>query len=161
VQSVSKDILDEAIASLGTEGVGDDEVESQVSSLVGDPMTARRLIDWPPEAFGLVFISHEWNIKVPKMFSARSADGEWHEFGFNNEPMFTESLKIAQRMFHSGPRNVFKNVSLRSSMIAVVNKALNSGASLDGASIGGPALVGIPAELYQSPSKSFWRRIFS
>jgi hypothetical protein len=43
--------------------------------------------------------------------------------------------------------------------MATVNKALNQGVSLDGATLSGPALVGIPAELYLPKPPSLWQRI--
>lgn len=74
---VSKEALFAAIAILGKEGIDDDEIDVQISKLVDDPMTARRLADWPPEVFGLVFISHSWNLhlllKVQSSSSGRIA----------------------------------------------------------------------------------------
>lgn len=150
-----------AISIIGTSDIDDKQIERDVRALVSDDMTARRLIDWIPEAFGIVLISHISNkIGLPKTFSAKTAAGKWIQLPLEIEPIFVTALQVAQTMFHEGPNDVFKNVSLRSSMINVVNSALKSGVSLDGGCISGPALIGIPAEVYPSPPKSFWRRLF-
>jgi hypothetical protein len=78
------------------------------------------------------------------------------------EPIFAATLQIAQAMFHSGPRELFQKVSFRSSTLDTVNNTLNAGAtleSLDGARLSGPALIGIPAEVYIGLRKSLLRRL--
>lgn len=159
MKSVTKETLLAAIEILGIESLDDDEVDAQISNLVNDPMTVRRLVDWPPEAFGLVLISHGWKINLPTTFTAFDARQRSIEFRFDREPIFAASLLIAQEMYHNGPRDIFKTVSLRSAMLDTVISALNAGASVDGATLSGPALIGIPAEVYQLPKTSFWQRI--
>jgi hypothetical protein len=151
-----------AIFIIGTPEIEDEQIEKDVHALVDDDMAARRLIDWIPEAFGMVLVSHLSNkIVLPKTFSARSTNGKWFEMPFEVEPIFVVTLKMAQTIYHEGPRDVFRNVSRRSSMTNTVNNALNSGASLDGGCLSGPALIGIPADVYPLPPISFWRRLFS
>jgi hypothetical protein len=87
-----------------------------------------------------------------------SHSGEWKHFELKVEPIFVESLRIATDMYHSGDRPTFGNVARRSSMIDGVNNALNAGESIDGATLSGPALIGIPAEVYEPKSKSLWQR---
>jgi hypothetical protein len=156
--TVPTEAIHKAIALLGVEGVSESEVESGIASFAGDKMVARRLIDWVPEAFGIVLASHIGKINLPATFSARSHNGEWKHFEFKVEPIFIESLRIATDVYHSGDRSIFGNIAKRSSMIDVVNKALNAGDSIDGATLSGPALVGIPAEVYEGKSKSPWQR---
>lgn len=158
---IPEETVQAAIAIIGSSGIEDEQIERDVRALVTDDMTARRLIDWIPEAFGIVLVSHISNkIILPKTFSAKSTAGKWVELPFETEPIFVTALQIAQTMIHDGPKEVFQNVSLRSSMTNTVNNALNSGVSLDGACMSGPALIGIPAEVYPSPPKPFWRRLF-
>jgi hypothetical protein len=158
---ISHETVHAAIAIIGTSEVDDEQIERDVRALVSDDMTARRLIDWIPEAFGIVLVSHISNkIILPKTFSAKTAAGKWIQLPLQTEPIFVTALQIAQTMFHEGPKEVFQNVSLRSAMTNTVNDALNSGASLDGGCMSGPALIGIPADVYPSPPMSFWRRLF-
>lgn len=158
---IPEETVQAAIAIIGTSGIEDEQIERDVRALVSDDMTARRLIDWIPEAFGIVLVSHISNkIILPKTFSAKSTAGKWVQLPFQTEPIFVTALQIAQVIFHEGPKETFQNVSLRSSMTNTVNNALNSGVSLDGACMSGPALIGIPADVYPSPPKPFWRRLF-
>jgi hypothetical protein len=156
----SPDLIKRAIAVIGTDGISDEEIEARVLGMTRDAMLARRLIDWPPEALGMVLIPHMATVNLPTTFSARSHSGNWVEFKFQVEPIFSDAVRIGIEMYHSGPRNVFRNIVLRSSIVDAVNNALNQGASIDGATISGPALVGIPAEVYLSKPKSLWRRLF-
>jgi hypothetical protein len=157
---VSPDIVDRAIAIIGTDGISEPEIESTILSLAQDPMLARRLIDLLPEAFALVFLPHLANVNLPTTFSARSRSGKWKEFDLQLEPIFSIAVHTGMEMYHSGPRNTFKNVVLRSSLVDAVNKALSQGASLDGATLSGPALNGVPAEIYLPKPISLWARLF-
>lgn len=161
MEAVSKETLIAAIEILGMDNIDDDEIDVRISKLVDEPITVRRLADWPPEAFGLVLISHEWNVNLPTTFTALDARKRSVEFTFDREPIFAESVTIAQDMYHNGPRDTFKAVSLRSAMLNTVNNALNSGVDIDGGTLSGPSLIGIPAEVYQLPKRSFWQKIFS
>lgn len=161
MEAVSKETLIAAIEILGLDTIDDDGIDSRISKLVSDPITVRRLADWPPEAFGLVLISHGWKVNPPTTFTALDAKKRSVEFPLDREPIFAESVTIAQDMYHIGPRETFKVVSLRSAMLNTVNNALNSGADIDGGTLSGPALIGIPAEVYQLPKRSFWQKIFS
>jgi hypothetical protein len=158
---ISEETIRAAIAIIGTSGNEDAQIERDVRALVADEMTSRRLIDLIPEAFGIVLVSHiSHKIVLPTTFSAKSSSGQWIHFPFSAEPIFADALRIAQSIFHDGPRDVFQNISLRSSMTNTVNNTLNSGASLDGACLSGPALIGIPADIYPSLPKSFWKKLF-
>lgn len=161
MEVVSNETLLAAIEILGADNIGAAEIDSRVSTLVNDPLTIRRLVDWPPEAFGLVLISHAWKVNLPKTFTAFDSRRRPKEFSFDCEPVFAASVVIAQEMYHNGPRDLFKAVSLRSAMLGTINNALESGASVDGGTLSGPCLIGIPAETYQLPKNSFWKRLFS
>jgi hypothetical protein len=158
---VPPDILEEAIAILGSEQITNEGIESKVAALVSDSMTARRLIDWIPEAFGIVLVSHMAKVVLPTKFSAKSSNGRWEDFKFEREPIFTSSIIAAQHIYHNGPRYLFQNIAVRSSTFKCANQLLNAGESLEGAAVGGPALIGIPAEVYHEKSTSFWRKLFS
>lgn len=156
----SPDLIKRAIAAIGTDGISDEEIEARVLEMTGDATLAQRLIDWPPEAFGMVLIPHIASVNLPTTFSAQTRSGNWVEFKFQAEPIFSEAVRIGMEMYHSGPRNIFKNVVVRSSVVDAVNIALNQGSSLEGATLSGPALIGIPAEIYLPKPKSLWRRLF-
>ena len=155
--------LQRTISLLGEGERRDVEIEIGVARFAADKLTVRRLVDWIPEAFGYVLLPHVADMVLPKTFSARAKDGTWHEFAFDREPIFAAAVKLGNDMYRDGPRTVFSNVAKRSSVIAVVNKALNDGASLSGATISGPAMIGIPAEFYDVKAKptatSFWRKL--
>ena len=157
---VPHDAILKTIAVLGVEGVAESKVEATIASFAKDKMVARRLIDWIPEAFGIVLVSHIGKINLPATFSARSRDGQWKQFKFEVEPIFGEALRLAADMYHSGDRSTFGNIAKRSSMVDVANKVLNAGDSIDGGTLSGPALIGIPAEVYEAKPRSTWRRIF-
>lgn len=160
MSTVLPELVAQAVAILGTDGITDAEIESNVLALTQDSMLARRLIDWPPEAFALVLIPHIAKVNLPTTFSARSKSGSWIEFSFQLEPIFEVAIRLGMDMYHSEQRSTFGNVALRGSTLDAVNKALNQGDPLEGATLSGPALVGIPAEVYAPPAKPLWRRLF-
>jgi len=157
---VTNETIEAAIQIIGRNEIEDEEIEREVRELVADDMTARRLIDWIPEAFGYVLVAHmEGKVVMPTTFMAKASDGKWRSIKFTREPIFVAALQIAQRVYHEGPRELFQNTSLRSSVVNAVSNLLNSGGSLDGACMSGPALIGIPAEVYPAPP-SLWSRLF-
>jgi hypothetical protein len=156
---VTAEAIHKAIAILGVEGIPEGEVQASIASFAHDKMVARRLIAWIPEAFGIVLVTHLGKVNLPTTFSARSTDGEWKQFEFKLEPIFAEALRVASDMYHSSDRSAFGNVAKRSSTVDVVNKVLNAGNSIEGATLSGPALIGIPAEVYGPTPKSMWRRL--
>jgi hypothetical protein len=152
--------LSESIAIIGTDGITDSELEARIFVITNDSMLSRRLIDWLPEIFGLVLISHMANVTLPRTFSAKTRRGQWIELDLKLEPIFEPALVLAQQMYHDGPNKIFKCIAIRSAVVSAANRALNSGHDLDGATLSGPALVGIPAEWYIGPSMSLWKRLF-
>ena len=158
--TVPPELVAQAVAVLGTDGITDTEIESNVLALAQDSMLARRLIDWPPEAFALVLLPHIAKVNLPTTFSARSKSGDWIELSFQLEPIFQAAVRLGMDMYHSEQRSTFGNIALRSSTLAAVNEALNQGSSLEGATLSGPALAGIPAEVYMPPAKPLWRQLF-
>ena len=158
--TVTTDVIHKAVAILGNGGISDDVIESGIESFAENKLVARRLIDCIPEAFGIVLASHVGKINVPSMFSARLSNGNWKSFEFRVEPIFDLSLRIATDMYHTGDRSTFGNVAERSSIIGALNKALNAGASIEGATLSGPALMGVPAETYETKSNSLWEKLF-
>ncbi len=160
MKPIPVEIISNAIEILSADGITEDEIETRIAALVSDPMEARRLIDWIPEAFGIVLISHLGKPILPKTFSARDAEGKWKSFRLTYEPIFVAALEIAQAKYHQGPAAQFQSIATRSSVANAANNALNAGVSIDGAVFSGPALIGIPAEVYPS-QPSFWKRLFS
>lgn len=141
-----------AIDHLGNPELSVPEIEAAVLALAGgDAMLARRLIDVVPEGFGLVLVSHVESaatLQLPTEFSVQDAAGDWVDIPLTREPVFVAALLAAQRMFHAGPRLKFETVTNRSGLLHAVNNALNDGQSLDGATLGGPRFLGIPAAVY-------------
>ena len=161
MNAISVELIEQTISILGRAGISNEEIESEVLSIAQDQMLACRLIDWIVEAFGMVLVGHiSSGIILPTTFLAKNSKGEFASLKFAVEPIFVETMKIAQRIYHEGPRDVFQNIALRSSMTTTVNNALNAGSSLDGAVLSGPALLGIPAETYPAPNKNIWDSLF-
>jgi hypothetical protein len=158
--SVPSTLLKKAITLLAKEDLDEETLESRMLEIAGDAMLARRLIDWIPEAFGRVAIVHIGKVRLLEEFQARDAAGKWHEIPMKAEPIFAASLVEATDMFHSGPRDMHLRVAMRSACLNSVNNALNGGAKIDGCIISGPALIGIPAEVYGRERKPFWKRLW-
>jgi hypothetical protein len=157
---IPEDQLQHVVTILGSTAAQDVAMESKVQELVADKILAQRLLDWIPEVFGLVLVSHIGKVNLPRTFSAKSSDGRWVEISLDAEPIFKAVVPIAMAMFHSGPRDAFRNIAERSAILDTANNALNAGASLEGATLSGPALIGIPAEVYAKQSLSFWQKLF-
>ncbi len=155
--------LQRTISLLGEGERRDVEIEIGVARFARDKLTVRRLVDWIPEAFGYVLLPHVADMTLPTTFTAKAGDGTWKEFSFDREPVFGQAVTLASEMYRDNPRGVFSAIAKRSAMVAVVNKALDSGQSLSGATIAGPAMAGIPAEFYDVKPKpvatSFWRKL--
>ena len=159
MQPIAPAMVAETIDIMGAGSFTDGQIEEKVLALAGDAMTARRLIDWIPEAFGIALAPHLGKVTIAKTFSAKNAQGKWKSIPMTAEPVFVMALEAARKMHHEGPREKFMNVAKRSSIINTINNALNAGVALDGAAMSGPAMMGIPAEVY--PAKEpFWKRMF-
>lgn len=157
----SEQQIRQTIAVMGRDGISDADLETEVGALLGESMLARRMLDWLPEIFGMVLVAHmEDDITLPKTFSAQNWRGDWVEMEFDVEPLFQPTLCIAMEMYHSGPREAFGNIAMRSAAVSAVSRALEQNQSLDGASLSGPALIGVPAEIYLPRPRPFWRRLF-
>lgn len=152
--------LDKVVELIGSNSLAEDVIERQVLALVGDPMIARRAIDWIPEAFALVVAGHMDKVKLPTTFSAKGRDGVWHRFPLSAEPIFAQAMRKAAETFHHGPRDLFGAVAQRSGILDAVNKALNAGQDINGGTLSGPALIGIPAETY-TLRPSWWQRVWA
>ncbi len=161
--NVPDEFLQRTISLLGEGERRDVEIDIGVARFAPDKLTVRRLVDWIPEAFGYVLMPHVADMTLPTTFSAKAKDGTWKEFSLDREPIFGEAVKIASAMYRDGPRTVFSNVAKRSCLVDAVNKALNAGDSLAGAKMGGPKMLGIPAEFYDLKAKpaatSFWKKL--
>ena len=153
MREVEPGLVAAAVEILGDPRLDETEIEARMLALAKNPLTARRLVDCVPEAFGLLLIAHLGKLDLsalPQSFSARDATGGWRAFPFSAEPIFAASGLLAARILHEGPRTRLETIASRSALLATVNKALNAGADLIGARLSGPALLGAPAEFYAS-----------
>ena len=119
------------------------ERESGAHFIAGSRELAQRALDWLPEAFGLVALSRIEGLDLPTTFSAMSKSGTWHEFPLSAEPLYAQAIDLTH-----DPKVPFRAIAEQSSCVNAVDNALNSGSSVQGARVSGPALVGIPAEAY-------------
>ena len=124
------------------------ERESQAHSITGSQELAQRALDWLPEAFGLVALSRIEGLVLPRTFSAKDGNGTWHVFPLSAEPLYAQAIALAHDI-----EIPFKAIAQQGSCVNAVDNALNSGVSLHGAELSGPALVGTPAEAYLSAGR--------
>ena len=156
MELVSTETVCAAVEILGECENVNDEVERRIRSLVAEELTMIRLIDIIPEAFGWVTASHlpgASAMTLPTTFSVKDAAGEWQSFPIKNEPIFVDAIKIAQHIFHNGPRHIFKNNADRSGLLDAVSKFLDKGGCLEG-STGSLTFFGLPASLYDQTQGS-------
>ena len=154
MEELSPGLIYQAVQILGAQqATADNDIaEEKIGTLVRDAVTVRRLADVIPEAFGLVLASHipgAENMSLPDTFRAQDDSGEWIEFPMRCEPIFVVAVDIAQHTFHNGPRALMQNLADRSSLLSAISQALDTGASLDGTSLGPPSFFGLPASLYR------------
>ena len=152
-------ILEAAIEIIGEEGVSDEQIEERVLALAKDAMLARRLIDWLPEILGAVAVGHMGKVNFVDTFSAKTKQGKWKTIPMKAEPIFVEGIKLAQDAWHRDSTGVYERVAFRSAIMRSAGQVIDSGQSLDGVTTSGPALIGIPAEIYRS-EVSFLQRLF-
>lgn len=158
LEGLARGNLEKVVELIGSSSLSEDAIERQVLALVGDSELARRAIDWIPEAFALVVIGHMAKVKLPTTFSAKGRDGVWRQFPLSAEPIFAQAIRKAAETFHDGPRDLFSAIAQRSGILDSVNKALNAGQDINGATLSGPALIGIPAETY-AVRGNWWQRL--
>jgi hypothetical protein len=159
METIPSEILEQAVQLLGNSDLSQEQAGDDLVTLGVDDMIASRLSAFIPEAFGAVLVSHmEGNLKFPSTFLARDRKGTSEAVLFASEPIFMLALNRAQTMYHEGPPNVFKAIALRSSAVKLINEALSKGMKFDSSTIA--IAFGIPAEIYQKPKMSLWRRIF-
>lgn len=136
------------IGELAISGLSADAYAAAVVALVGDPVLARRLMDWLPEAFGLILVGHMGEIGLPRTFKARDHSGEWREIPLSNEPVFARAVEFAAHVYHAGPRHLFSGMAAQSAVVDAVSRALNAGDAIDGATLGPIEMRGIPPGTY-------------
>ena len=146
LESLSKEVLRTIANLMASESQSDAKTKQLISELVGKESLATRVTEWLPEAFGYVLISRMPGVTMPTTFHARDAGGVWHELPFSVEPLVSVALELGVEAIGSGKGEVVGKISLRSSIVAAVNSALNAGVSVAGSKISGPAFVKIPAE---------------
>ena len=150
MQSIALETLDQ-VAKVASSSSSLEEREASVVALVGGRELARRALDWLPEAFGFVLVTHmNLGVVLPKVFMAKTVAGCWVEIPLAKDPVFCSSLELASIMFHNGPREVFTALATSSFAVDVVNKALNAGESLAGATIQPLRMHGLAAEAYDA-----------
>ena len=161
MKSPSKEQLEQVVELLGSENIDETQIESEINEIAGDSMFARRLIDWTPEAFGAVAVAHMGRVIFTNEFTARTSDGRSIGFPVSAEPIYGLALAMAQERFHGGWDATCERVVDRSSVFQSAAALLKAGGSLDGAVSSGPALIGIPAEIYPIPPRSIVWKLLS
>ncbi len=157
---IESEVLETAIEIIGEEGISDEEIEERVLALAKDAMLARRLIDWLPEILGAVAVGHMGKVNFVDTFSAKTMQGKWKSIPMKAEPIYVQGHKLAQEAWHRDWTRAHERVAFRSAIMRSAGQVLDSGQSLDGVTTSGPALIGIPAEIYRSEvpllQRLFW-----
>jgi len=149
MMTIERSLLQQVCAILGDD-IPEALREARVLAIAESPMHARRMIDFTREAFGIVLLGHFGkNLVFPQTFKAKAADGGWVEFSFDVEPVFRAAVLEATEVAHSGPRNLYANIATSGALYVVVAKALNDGVDVEGGVLSAPAMLGVPAEIYQ------------
>ncbi len=160
VETVPDEILGQAINLLGKGELTQEHIEAALEATGIEAQTAHRLALFTPEAFGFILAGHlKEKIAPASTFSVQKQDGKWSQVPFSAEPIFVAAVKAAQAMYHSGPRESFKAIASRSSVMNVINDALNRGASIEGAAMA-IAFNGIPAEIYPEAKRTLFEKFF-
>ncbi|QQL45524.1 hypothetical protein [Sulfuriroseicoccus oceanibius] len=145
---MSKATISAAVEIIGRDGITEEEIEDEVLALVGDPLVARRLIDWVPEVFGRVLVASMGRVTVVKEFEVQDERGEWRRLPFESEPIVAVAQQRARELGAQSPNDLFLKVALRSAVASAVADAIKEGHPLTGSSIGGPSFVTLPASVY-------------
>lgn len=146
--SLNKEVLKLISDLMASEGYPNAKSEQEISTLAGELGLAKRATEWLPEAFGHVLISHISGVILPMTFHVKDVNGYWHELPFTAEPLVRDAIELGVEAIDLGLGNIVAKISLRSSIVAAVNSALNSGTDISGAKISGPAFVNLSAEMY-------------
>lgn len=116
---------------------------------------SERLAAFLPIAFARVVIAHLAKVSFTADYKIRETG---RVFSLSDEPIFVEAIKLATESYHNGliARETFSALATRSPELDAVNKALNDGADINGASFNTIELYG-----YKYIGKTGWlKRIF-
>lgn len=160
MNDISPALVAQAVALVGNDDLTEDELCLRLGELLPNrrDMGIRRLRDCIPEAFGLILASHLCpTMTLPECFWACDATGTWKAIPLQAEPVFVHALPLAAHVFHQGPRAQFERIANMSAVMNTLNNALNCGASLEGCTLEGPQMHGLPAGLNGTALESISR----
>lgn len=139
-----------SIAQLSVSDVTESEYKRLAADVVGDPHLARRIIEWLPEACGLMLIGHMDGVGLPTTFEARDRAGEWKSFPLSRDPIVADALEFASRIIHDGPTYLFEGLAMQIVVLGRMDRALNAGESLEGTILPPPRMRSVYAEMLAS-----------
>lgn len=116
---------------------------------------SERLVAFLPIAFARVVIAHLAKVSFTTDYRVKETGSV---ASLSDEPIFIEAIKFATESYHNGliPRDAFSALASRSPELDAVNKALNDGVDINGASFHTIEIFG-----YKSFGKMGWlKRIF-
>ncbi|MCB1589239.1 MAG: hypothetical protein KDI56_10090 [Xanthomonadales bacterium] len=158
---VDPELVRGAIALMSRDWDSAEALDTAMLEHAGDAMLVRRLRDWIPEIFGLVLVARAYSLNLPTTFQAKTAEGQWLSFEFKVEPLVATAGPMAAAMLHAkADQPAFQKLASQSSTMVVIAKAEAAGVSPNGGSLAGPALIGVPADIYLPPRQGFWQRLF-
>lgn len=114
-----------------------DRLESQGLSL----SEAERVSAFLPSAFCRIALSHKFDLGFPDTYKVQGVEGE---FPYKAEPIYKLAIDIASDIYHNEPElsEVFNSIATRSAEFITINKALNEGAEITGASLSATSYFG-------------------
>jgi len=160
MKPISQEVVSRAVEIIGEDGISDVDIEFQLLDIVPDSITAKRLFLFIPEAFGIVLANRIARVTMPTEFDAKNSENVWERFALSCEPVFACALQAAEVMYDSEREKIFNNVAMRSSIMHALNNMVKNGSKMDGTCFTPIAVISIPAEIYRTPKKSMWRKIF-
>lgn len=95
---------------------------------------AERISAFFPSAFCRIALSHKFDLNFPDSYEV---EGQEDKFSYKDEPIYKLGIEIASDIYHNEPElaEVFNSIVTRSAEFNSVNKALNDGAEIAGASL--------------------------
>lgn len=93
---------------------------------------SERLVAFLPIAFARVVIAHLAKVSFTADYRVKETN---RVYLLSDEPIFVEAIKLATESYHNGliAREAFTALASRSPELDAVNKALNDGADINGA----------------------------
>ena len=149
-ETATQGVLDTASAVAASPNITEGGLSALLRSKGYSPIQAEKLTTFVPSAFAWVLL-HKMGASLPNHYIALTKDGAEVSIPIAQEHYFTAALALAHHTFQNGwsaalPRSTFEAVANRSAEMDAVNKLLNQGETVSGASVQPFRVFGFTAE---------------